>query len=345
MKKMQRLTFFLLLLFTITSCKDGGPIFQSITGSPYEVLVVVRNKTWDAESGKSLFNLLNGDMPSLPQKESYFQISNCPPSEFNSLFKPTRNIIFVDIDEKRYTKGNIVFSKDKWAKPQALVKIVAPNDTSFVQLIEARGKEIIDYLVQAELSRQIEHIKKHSNKNFMAMIQKQFDVFLVVPSGINKYKKGKNVIWLSTGSAEVRQDLLIYSYPYTDIKMLTEQSLLQKRDSINKAFIPGPVENSYVGTEYKYDKPTFTPIWVQDKYCAEIKGMWKVYGDASMGGPFISHTRIDELHQRVITVEGFVYAPGKNKRNHIRQMEAILHTLKVPVVMNELVVTDKKQKK
>jgi len=31
----------------------------------------------------------------------------------------------------------------------------------------------------------------------------------------------------------------------------------------------------------------------------------------------------------VITAEGFVFAPGKEKRSYIRELEAILHTFKV----------------
>ena len=51
-------------------------------------------------------------------------------------------------------------------------------------------------------------------------------------------------------------------------------------------------------------------------------------GDA-MGGPFISHTLDDSIRHRVITVEGFVYAPEMKKRNLMRQLEAVLYTLKV----------------
>ena len=69
----------------------------------------------------------------------------------------------------------------------------------------------------------------------------------------------------------------------------------------------------------------------------------------SMGGPFYSHTRLDEINQRVITVEGFVFAPGTKKRNHIRFLEAVLFTAKLPQDINSLkevsVVADKKEEK
>ena len=47
-----------------------------------------------------------------------------------------------------------------------------------------------------------------------------------------------------------------------------------------------------------------------------------------MGGPFVSHAQLDPSGQRVLVVEGFVYAPESNKANLIRRLEAALYTLR-----------------
>ncbi len=49
-----------------------------------------------------------------------------------------------------------------------------------------------------------------------------------------------------------------------------------------------------------------------------------------MGGPFVSHTRLDEKNHRVVVAEGFVYAPETDKRNFMRRIEAALFTLRLP---------------
>jgi hypothetical protein len=49
-----------------------------------------------------------------------------------------------------------------------------------------------------------------------------------------------------------------------------------------------------------------------------------------MGGPFVSHSRVDEANGRVIVAEAFVYAPESLKRDLIRRMEAALYTLQLP---------------
>ena len=49
-----------------------------------------------------------------------------------------------------------------------------------------------------------------------------------------------------------------------------------------------------------------------------------------MGGPYVSHHRVDTENNRVIVVEGFVYAPEKMKRGMIRRLEGSLYTLMLP---------------
>jgi hypothetical protein len=73
--------------------------------------------------------------------------------------------------------------------------------------------------------------------------------------------------------------------------------------------------------------PIFRSYMLSKKYTAELRGLWRVEGDF-MGGPFVSISQIDEQRNRIVTVEGYVYAPKYNKREYIRQLEAILYTIK-----------------
>ena len=71
------------------------------------------------------------------------------------------------------------------------------------------------------------------------------------------------------------------------------------------------------------------PITVQGQPAWEVRGLWRVQGDF-MGGPFVSHVRVDEVNRRIVASEAFVYAPGRLKRNLVRQLEASLYTLILP---------------
>jgi len=65
--------------------------------------------------------------------------------------------------------------------------------------------------------------------------------------------------------------------------------------------------------------------FVED-FAIENRGMWKLIGDF-MAGPYLSYTVIDQSKGHLITVEGYVYAPNKDKRDLLRQLEAVLFSL------------------
>jgi hypothetical protein len=146
----------------------------------------------------------------------------------------------------------------------------------------------------------------------------------------------KDFYWISNQNTTVRQDIVIYSYPYTDKSTFSKDYILAKRDSVMKINLAGEFEGSYMGTEYKYDPPTFKEVLVNKAYSAEIRGLWKIKNGGAMGGPFVSHTRLDEINQRVINIEGFVFAPGEKKANAMRQLEAIIYSAKLPQKFNAI---------
>ena len=54
-----------------------------------------------------------------------------------------------------------------------------------------------------------------------------------------------------------------------------------------------------------------------------FRGLWEMEGD-NMGGPFVSRRVKARDGKSMLTIEGFIFAPGKNKRNALRQLEASL---------------------
>jgi hypothetical protein len=129
----------------------------------------------------------------------------------------------------------------------------------------------------------------------------------------------------------MRRDIVIYSYPYTNPKTFTAEFLNEKRDAVMSRLVTGSVEGSYMGTEYKFMPPQMRTILVQDSILAyEIRGLWRIQNGEAMGGPYVSHTRLDHINGRVVTAETFIFAAGQKKRNALRQAEAILYTLQLP---------------
>ena len=59
-----------------------------------------------------------------------------------------------------------------------------------------------------------------------------------------------------------------------------------------------------------------------------MRGLWRVENDF-MGGPYISLAVLDDENQRVVVAFGYVFAPSKNKRNFLSQVQAMVYSLKL----------------
>jgi len=330
-----KLLILLSLVLIANGCNTGGNTLPTVSGSKYEILVVMDLPQWKANAGRAVVKLLDSDIEGLPQSEPNMKINRCNKSEFNDMLKPARNILLTDISAK-YTKPKVIYTTNKWAQPQSVVYIQASNDSIFESTMKEYGANILDFFLRTERERQTEFNKSIVNANAKKEIETKFGIQIDIITGINKSIKKKDFYWITNDNATIRQDIVIYSYPYVDKKTFTKEFILAKRDSVMKINIPGEQEGSYLGTEYKYYPPTFKEVYVNNGYSAEIRGLWKMKNGNAMGGPFISHTRLDEINQRVITIEGFVFAPGTKKGNAIRQLEAIIYSAKLPQEINAL---------
>ncbi|MDD2559116.1 MAG: DUF4837 family protein [Bacteroidales bacterium] len=317
-----------LLLFV--SCKDKtirNPLAPSAVGTPWEVLVVLDKDYWDRPAGESIFAILDQDVPGLPQPEPRFVISRCDDDEFTGILKPVRNIIQIEISNK-YSEPKLHYYQDQWASNQYVLKIVAPDEELFVFFVEKNAEMITTYFELAERERSLQYIRKTHNREFSEKVYQQFGFKVLVPGFMKLSKQADNFFWASNYQNKKRQDMVIYTYPYTDKNTFTPEYLNAKRDSVMRNNIPGGPEGSYMRTQ-KADPPVYTGINIKAKYAAEIRGLWEIKGDM-MGGPYVSLTRLDEVNQRVVTVEVFVYAPEEDKRNLLRHNEAALYSLELP---------------
>jgi hypothetical protein len=48
-----------------------------------------------------------------------------------------------------------------------------------------------------------------------------------------------------------------------------------------------------------------------------------------MGGPFVGFAMVDEATQQFYYIEGFTFSPGREQREIIRELEAILSTFRL----------------
>ena len=318
--------FAMLLLFA--SCKEGQKtIFTPVSsGTPYEMLVVMDNATWEAPAGRALFNVLDTNVPGLPQAERSFRISQIEPDNFMRGFKIFRNIIKPVIGEQ-YTQTKFKYSRDVYSTPQMILVIQSPSEKDFAEYVSKNGQLIIDFFTRAEMNRQIAALEGKHSEMVQARVKDMFNCDLWMPTELGSYKVGKDFLWTSSNGASVNLNCVVYTLPYNDKRTFTREFMLHKRDSVMKANIPGAREGMYMATDTLLTD--VKDITVKKQYAKEMRGLWYMEGDM-MGGPFVSHARLDHINARVVVVEAFVFSPEKLNRNVMRKMEAALYTLKLP---------------
>ncbi len=357
---------YVLVLLIMVSCGKSERLLTSATGTIYECLVVIPDRPLSSESLSAIEhagtvhpngsayqqavattydlvrNTMADDMPGLPQMEPYFVLSHVPLAQFDNYLKPTRNILIVEINKDKYTQLKVQRARDKWSKPQALVRIQAPNDETFVNYWLEHGEQIREWFVNEELARQIRFYRANTNKDARAYLQKRgYDAliqeeYVIVKSEMIKANEDSvDVLWCCNNKGPMRRDIIVYSYPYTSQTQFSKDSICAMRDRVLGQLVSAQVEGSHMGTEYMYFPPKSRQVQaLRDStggfYAIETRGLWKMLNGEAMGGPFVSLTRLDQVNARVVTAETFIYASGQKKRNALRQSEAILYTLKMP---------------
>ena len=325
---MKKILLFLFSAMLFIACDNSENSFKrSAVGNPDEVLVVCTQEFWDSPAGRALEGVLDTDIPGLPQSERSFRISRT--EQLGNLTKPFRNIINIDINKDFYSRTLFKYSRDVFARPQIVLTIQSPSREEFEKYVTNNSKVIVDFLTSVEMNRQIDNLKQKHNIQARKTVKELFDCDLMIPVEMSGEKRGKDFVWLSDFNS-VNPEILsfvMYSYPYTSVDNFSLENYIQKRDSVMKKNMPGGKPGQYIQTEKEYIDITETSY--KDRYLQITRGLWYMEGDM-MGGPFVSHSVVDEKNNRVIVVEAFVYAAGQKKGKFIRKLEASLYTLKLP---------------
>lgn len=324
--KIYNLFFLLVLAISVVSCSnDGTVIHKNITGTAGEMVVVISKDSWEGMPGKLIRETLAQPQLGLPQDEPIFNIIDVPQAAFKDIFQSTRNIIQTNISPSVVTEG-VFFKDDVWAYPQATVQIKAKNATQFEKIFTENQYKIAAYFIGAEKERLTMNYNKYYEKAVYNVLDKNFNLTMKVPPGFAIAGQKEDFLWFKYETPEISQGILVYTFPYVSDSAFTVNYLLRVRDSLLKANVPGPTKGSYMTTEKRMEQ-TLNIREHNGNYASEMRGLWRVENDF-MGGPYVSLAELDASNQRVVVSFGYVYAPSKSKRNLLRQVEAMIYSMK-----------------
>ncbi|HPR31181.1 MAG TPA: DUF4837 family protein [Prolixibacteraceae bacterium] len=322
---------FLLLAGTLTilhSCSNRSQtsMMKNVTGKAGELVVVIPQDIWAGETGQTMKEILAQPHLGLPQDEPIFDVISIPHEAFADIFKTTRSLLLVTVQPSADSTG-VTFQRNTYAYTQTIVSIRARNAGELRDLFLEASDKIIAFYLKAEKDRMVMNYAKYNEKVVSKATEEQFGITLNVPPGFVVAEKTDDFMWLRYEKTldDFDQGIFIYTYPYESDSTFTLDYLLAKRNIFLKNHVPGPIEGSYMTTERELPILLNT-LKKNGNYAAEMRGLWRVENDF-MGGPFISLSILDLLQKRVVTFDAYVYAPGKNKRNLLWQVESMIQSV------------------
>jgi hypothetical protein len=317
---------FAVMLFLI-SCKGGDESRQgmlpNVGGSTGEVVVVIDKVKWDGELGDKLREVLMAPVEGLPQTEPLFNLINVSPGSFGGLYITHRNVITIRTGEDKAPAAT--FNSDVYAATQLIINLEGKSDNDIIELLDRQGKLIIDKINIAERDRWISYYKRSINSMNYNTLRNKHLINLYIPSNYALDVNEKGFAWLSYETPTTTQSVMVHYFDHNGENYFNEDSIQSIRDNLTRAKVKGPVAGTWMKIEESVPV-TISKFRFRDRDYMEMRGLWTLE-NGFMGGPFVTLVTRDEVNNRFVMIDGYVYAPRDDKRELIRQVEAILYTV------------------
>lgn len=331
-KQIIYLALFIFGVLSLSSCGDNTkPKRKSASsGGPNEMLIITQNlEQWEGEMGDSIRAAFGQEIPVLSIPEPEFNLVNINEKSLEKkMFKTHHNLFIVEID-KKFSTAYVETHKDLWSSPQMVIKINAPTHEAFLQKFEENKQTNLELFRETERIRIINsYASKFKNINVARDIRKNFNLEMDVPKGYQTATLEANFAWIRKETTANSMSILIYTTPYSDTNVFNPAKIQQSRNLLTRVKVLGPTDGSFQKIADEYVPIQSRHISFNGHYATEIRGLWDLENDF-MGGPFLSYTFVDEARNRVITIDGFMYAPKQKKAVMLRELEAILWSTKL----------------
>jgi hypothetical protein len=319
----------LLVMLTTGGCQqkqDKTPKKEDSSGATLELLVVTDNKEqWKGSLGDTLRNFFSQIQTTLPQPEPRFTLAHLEVTGFSKMFQPHHNILILSVDPE-IQKPLLETRQDLWAEPQRVIKISAPSYQALIAEVDSNKRAFMDLYLETEYARTTKTDKTLLEDKLISQLLNEYKISLVIPVGYQLAKKTNEFVWIRKETLKESQGILIYIEPYTDTSQFSNNNIIRRRNFYTMNWIPGPSEGSFMTTDVNNIKPLFRRIMLNERFTVETRGTWETMGDY-MGGPFVSYSMVDDKQNRLVTLEGYVYAPNAPKTILLHHVEAICRTV------------------
>lgn len=284
------------------------------------VSLIIDDQLWNGEIGDSIRNKFASPVLGLQDEEPIFNLNQYPVKLLEGFMTNSRNIIVI----KKQAKSQFYIKENEYVKPQNVVHISGRTVQEILDSIQNNSSQIIAKIRATEIAEIQQKLSQSSIDT--KSLEEELKIKITIPKRYKEVLKSKNFSWYKKEITSGNLSLLIYQIPFSKLKDTTRivQTITKARDSIGKKFIHGSNNTSKMITESAFS-PYLAKTKINNYTAYETKGTWELDTDF-MSGPYINYAIIDTKNNRVLIVEGFCYAPSKQKRNLMLELEAILKT-------------------
>ena len=312
----------LLVLTSIASCEEGPKrrYLADSNGNMNHLTVVMEESDWNGELGKTTRKLLEAPYEGLPLNEPQFSLHHLSPKVFSGFARNSRNVLWFQKD----TIARLQLIENYFARPQ-IVAIVKGEDREVQAVfLEENIRLLRGRFLENEQKEKLRRIKKSPSRD--KGLSDRFKVQLVYPTAYKTVKDTTNFVWIQKPVQKGHLNIIAYSLPENELIGNTKKKIIQIRDSIGKAYVPGRLKGSFMITEKSY-RPYFYRTKSDNKFCYLTKGTWEVENDF-MAGPFVNYMIKDTVNKRWMVLEGFSFAPSISKRDYMFELNTILSSIR-----------------
>lgn len=218
-----------------------------------------------------------------------------------------------------------------WAVHQSVMFILGDHPDSLANYISLRSDQLLGKLVEMERYETVGRMTHLPNEKLRQEIKEKHALDVRAPiayhvASNSKINANEGFVWLRNEGTDHDLNVVIHYQPYTDTSQFALQNLIARRDSVVKPYITGEAKGSYMATDNQF------PYYLQTvdfsgNFAREYNALWTLENDF-MGGPYYSVTVLDKTNNRLITMEGFVYAPNEEKTRYLRELQGILYGIR-----------------
>ncbi|MBI35180.1 MAG: hypothetical protein CMP67_07440 [Flavobacteriales bacterium] len=337
---MRYITFFLTVLI-LTACnsqedeKSNFSYLPDAVGGYSTINIIADQNLWDYGLQNFIEPVFTKEIEGLLNKEPEFDLQKIRSKAFNRLFQRQRNILMF-VSSGKVNSSGIAVKKDVYANGQIIVQVMGKSHKETIEVFMNKKREIFS-LIDNHRTKIIQELARvKNNESLETTLSNNHGIKLTIPKSYALAIDSTNFFYV-TKKAKIKCEkfnqrncylqtgIFTYFFDYSSKDIFTPNKFIEMRDSITKLYIEGSSQNDTIKAYMKVFKelPVSTEeVNINGKYGYEVKGWWDLK-NGTMGGPFVSVAHVDELRNRVIVADAFVFGPNFNKRRFVKELEAI----------------------